>query len=226
MAPVTLRLKEASLEAPLEAGCITPDGFLTKSQSEIGALPVSYGGVERRLADFFEVEGERAEEVLVEGDLSRVQGIGQGMSWGRIIIRGSVGGHVGAFMRGGIILVEGSAGHEAGAAMQRGLLVVTGDVQDFAGAQMRAGTILVFGRAGLQTGRGMKGGTIVAFHPVELLPTFEYNCTYAPIFLRVFFKALRRLGVEVKPEYYSGLYQRYHGDLADLGKGEILIIEA
>jgi formylmethanofuran dehydrogenase subunit C len=60
-------------------------------------------------------------------------------------------------------------------------------------------------------------------HPVELLPTFAYDCIYAPVFLRILFKRLKRLGVQPTPQQANGLYRQYHGDLAEIGKGEILI---
>lgn len=68
----------------------------------------------------------------------------------------------------------------------------------------------------------MQKGTIVCLQPIDLLPTFAYDCTYAPVFLRMLFKGLKQLGVE-SPAAANGLVRRYHGDLADVGKGEILI---
>jgi len=69
----------------------------------------------------------------------------------------------------------------------------------------------------------MQKGTIVCMHPVELLPTFAYDCTYEPVFLRILFKGLKRLGVEMTAQQADGAYRRYHGDLAEIGKGEILV---
>lgn len=268
MPPVILRLKEPLTGVPLEAESISPDLFAERSREEIEALPVAFGNEAHRLADFFQVEGERSEEIMVEGSLERVKWIGSGMTRGRIVIRGDVGMHAGSYMkggeiliegsagdflgvemegglirvkgnaghragaayrgskygmRGGIILIEGNVGHEVGAYMRRGLIVIKGNAEDFLGARMAAGTICLFGQAGLRTGGGMQKGTIVCMHPVELLPTFAYDCTYAPVFLRILFKGLRHLGVQATPEQAFGLYRRHHGDLADVGKGEILI---
>lgn len=267
MPPVILRVKEAPTTIPLEAESISPDLFADRGREEIEALPVQLGNEPHRLGDFFEVEGERSDEITVEGSIGRVKWVGSGMTRGRIVIHGDVGMHVGAYMRGGEILVEGDAnsflgvemegglirvkgnvghragaayrgskygmrggiivvdgnvGHEVGAYMRRGLIVIKGNAEDFLGARMAAGTICLFGQAGLRTGGGMQKGTILCMHPVELLPTFAYDCTYSPVFLRILFKGLRQLGVQPLPPA-NGAYRRYHGDLAETGKGEILI---
>ena len=268
MPPVILRVKEAPTGVPLEAESISPDLFADRSREEIEALPVALGNESHRLGDFFQVEGERSDQIEVDGSIPRVKWVGSGMTRGRVVIRGDVGMHVGSYMRGGeilvegnaadflgvemeaglirvrgnaghragaayrgskfgmrggIILIEGDVGHEVGAYMRRGLVVIKGNAEDFLGARMAAGTICLFGQAGLRTGGGMQKGMIVCMHPVELLPTFAYDCSYAPVFLRILFKGLKRLGVQPTPQQANGLYRRYHGDLAEIGKGEILI---
>jgi formylmethanofuran dehydrogenase subunit C len=268
MAAVILRARVQITGVPLEAESISPDLFLGRSAAEIEALPVAYGNETRRLGEFFQVEGERSDEIEIAGSIARVKWVGSGMTRGRVVVHGDVGMHAGAYMRGGelvvegnageflgvemegglirvkgnaghragaayrgskfgmkggVIVIEGNAGHEVGAYMRRGIIVVKGDAEDFLGARMAAGTICLFGRAGLRTGGGMQRGTIVCLTPVELLPTFAYDCTYAPVFLDILFKGLRRLGIDMPPERSAGLYRRYHGDLAESGKGEILI---
>ncbi len=170
----------------------------------------------------------RGGEIVVEGNADSFLGVE--MEGGLIRVMGNAGHRIGAAyrgskygMRGGVIVVEGSVGYEVGAYMRRGLIVIRGNAEDFLGARMAAGTICLFGRAGLRTGGGMQKGTIVCMQPVELLPTFAYDCTYAPVFLRILFKGLKRLGVKPTPQQANGVYRRYHGDLAEVGKGEILI---
>lgn len=267
MPPVVLCMKEAPTSIPLEAESISPDLFVQRSQAEIEAMPVALGNETLRLGDFFKVEGERSDEIVLEGCTGRVKWIGSGMTRGQIVVHGDVGMHAGSYMRGGEILVEGNAddflgvemqsglirvkgnarhrvgaayrgskygmqggtilvdgnvGHEVGAYMRRGLIVIKGNAEDFLGAMMMTGTICLFGQAGIRTGGGMQKGTIICMRPVDLLPTFAYDCTYAPVFLRILFKELKQLGVEC-PTQADGLVRRYHGDLADVGKGEILI---
>jgi hypothetical protein len=68
-----------------------------------------------------------------------------------------------------------------------------------------------------------KRGSIVALGPVTVPSTYRYACTYQPPHLRVTLTRLRtRYALPVGQRHLTGLYRRYSGDLADLGKGEIL----
>lgn len=166
--------------------------------------------------------------IEVTGDAS--DWVGAEMAGGVINIRGSAGGQVGAAYRGspwgmnrGTILVDGSAGIEVGMRMKRGLIAVGGAVRDFAGLQMKGGTIFLMGGAEIRTGAWMARGTVVSATPVDFLPTFAYACTYRPAFLRIYLKQLRALGFSVPPGMEEGPYERYSGDSAVEGKGEILV---
>jgi formylmethanofuran dehydrogenase subunit C len=152
------------------------------------------------------------------------------MSGGLIHVRGNAGGQVGAAYRGslsgmndGIIVVNGSAGLEVGMRMKRGTIVVGGPVRDFAGLQMKGGTIVLQSGAELRTGAWMNRGTIVSLKPIPLLPTFSYAATYNPAFLRLYAKRLATLGCTIPYDDRDGAYQRYTGDAAVPGKGEILV---
>jgi formylmethanofuran dehydrogenase subunit C len=156
--------------------------------------------------------------------------VGAEMTAGLIHVRGNAGGQIGAAyrgspsgMQGGTILIEGSAGIEVGMRMKRGIIAVRGSVRDFAGLQMKGGTIVLMGGAELRTGAWMTRGTIVALKPVPLLPTFAYACTYHPTFLRLYAKPLGTLGFSLPVGDQDGTYQRYTGDAAVPGKGEILV---
>lgn len=155
--------------------------------------------------------------------------VGGEMTGGLIHIRGNAGGQVGAAYRGslggmnrGTILVEGSAGLEVGMRMKRGLIAVRGPVRDFAGLQMKGGTLVLMGGAEIRTGAWMTRGTIVCLTPVRLLPTFAACCTYDPAFLRLYARHLARLGFPIPWNPEDGTYQRYMGDTAAMGKGELL----
>jgi hypothetical protein len=69
----------------------------------------------------------------------------------------------------------------------------------------------------------MNRGTIVSLKPIPLLPTFAYAATYTPEFLRLYAKHLATLGIALPYDEGDGAYQRYTGDAAVPGKGEILI---
>lgn len=269
MSAVTLALRD-SPAVPLEAPCVRPDAFASLSASEISRLPVWHGNQHGRLGDWFDVVGERADDVRVTGATAKVKRLGEQMAGGRLVIEGDAGMHAGARMAGGHLRIEGAAGDWAGAEMRGGVLdvrgnagaqaggayagsrwgmsggvlTIHGEAGDFLGHVMRrgliaaargageyigagliAGTIIAFGDLGRRPGAGMKRGSIVAHGDVELLPTYRYACTYRPPFLPLYLRALvHRHGLPIDDRYLGeGLYARYGGDFAELGRGEILV---
>jgi formylmethanofuran dehydrogenase subunit C len=262
-----LTLKEPPV-VPLEAEVLSPDAMADLTDDAIRALPVFLGKRQRRLDDFFSIEGAPSDELEIHGDATKVKWIGKRMTRGRITIVGNAGMHLGAYMKGGTIdvsgnvsdwlgaemsggliriagnaggqvgaayrgslsgmtdgtiLIGGSAGLEVGMRMKRGTIVVGGMVRDFAGLQMKGGTIVLLSGAELRTGAWMVRGTIISLKPIPLLPTFSYASTYNPTFLRLYAKHLETLGVTIPVDERDGAYQRYTGDAAVPGKGEILI---
>lgn len=170
-------------------------------------------------------------EIVVEGDGG--DWVGAEMAGGRIVIKGNAGHMVGSAsrgspvgVRGGEIIIFGNAGNEAGNGMRRGLITIGGDAGDFAGVSMLAGTIIVLGSLGWRAGAGMRRGSIVSMHPVELLPTFSYACTYAPLFLRLLLRHLRRLGLAIADSQVNGRYRRWCGDAIELNRGEVLLLDS
>lgn len=247
-AAITLSLA-ARPEHTLLADCIAADRLAGLTTTEIAALPVLDGGRVATLGDFFQVRGERASVVRIEGDLARVEGLGArmaggeltiegsvgrdlgiGLAGGRIDVRGAAGDNAGGAgpgaargMTGGEIVIRGNAGAEAGARMRRGLVVVTGAAGAGAGKGMIAGTVVLFGGAGAGTGRFLKRGSIITFGDVERPATFRYACTYRPPHVALLLRHLRsRYGLDVAEHHITGRYERYAGDLAEVGKGEIL----
>ncbi len=190
-------------------------------------------------------------KLIVEGDVG--MHLGAGMSGGEIEVMGSAGDWVGPEMSGGRIRIKKNAGHmvgsafrgqstgitggeifiygsaknEIGSAMRRGLIVVGGDAGDFTGVNMLAGSIIVLGELGIRTGAGMKRGTIVSLQDAPILPSFEYSCTYHPLFLRLYFRKLREHGFrrKIQDKHLNGKFKRYCGDGIELNRGEILLFE-
>jgi formylmethanofuran dehydrogenase subunit C len=245
---VTLKLR-APLEHRLEADAIVPDRFATLDARAIAGLPVWYGGRGAALGDFFTVTGERSDRVLMQGDLAQASGLGAGMRGGELVIEGAAGRDAGAAMAGGVIeirgaagdntggalpgasrgmtggeiVIRGAAGSDTGARMRRGLIAVTGDAGQGTGRGMIAGTVVLFGAAGAATGRWIKRGSIVSLGPVARPATFRFACTYRPPHVRLLLRYLAsRHGLPVTESQIAGRYHRYSGDLAELGKGEIL----
>ncbi len=153
---------------PIEADSITPDLFVGRKRSEIESLPAFYGRRKVSIGDLFEVDGERSDKIVIQGDLQHVKKIGQGMSRGRIEVRGDVGPHLGAYMRGGEITARGNAGDWAGAHMQGGRIWIHGNAGHHVGAAypgekrgVNRGVIIVNGNAGSELGAVMRRGLIV-----------------------------------------------------------------
>jgi formylmethanofuran dehydrogenase subunit C len=164
-----LHLKyKGSTTIPVEAECITPDNLAGKSAGEIAALAVQHGNSSAPLGEFFTVEGDAEDRIiLIEGDCSRIKWIGSGMRTGQITIRGDAGMHLGAEMIGGEIRIEGNAGDWVGAEMRGGRIHVSGNAGHLVGAcyrgsrvGMRGGVILVNGKAGNEIGNTMRRGLI------------------------------------------------------------------
>jgi formylmethanofuran dehydrogenase subunit C len=159
--------------------------------------------------------------------------LGAGMSGGIIRLYGQAGDYVGSSpvprrpaMRGGIIYICGQAGAHVGVNMRRGLILVTGDCGDFLGGEMLGGTIIGCGQVGSQPGGNMVRGTIILQNKPALLPTFNYCCTYSPLFLALLRKYLDAWAVPVPSFLRGSKFMRFLGDNNELGKGEILIPDA
>jgi len=168
-----LTLKERP-HVPLEAEALTPDVIAPLSRDEVRALPVVLGKRQRRLDDFFEVEGAGSEELELRGDCGRVKWIGRGMTRGRVRVLGNAGMHLGAYMKGGEIEVEGDASDWVGGEMAGGVIRVRGSAGGQVGAAyrgstsgMKGGTILVEGAAGIELGMRMRRGVIAVRGPVK-----------------------------------------------------------
>src|SRR3990172_8809572 len=90
----------------LMAEVISPDVFAGKNLSEIKGLPVFEGRLEKKLEDFFEATGESGStaaetRIVIDGDVDRTKRIAQGMTAGEVIVKGSVGMHLGSRVKGG-----------------------------------------------------------------------------------------------------------------------------
>lgn len=93
---------------------------------------------------------------------------------------------------------------------------------------MIAGTIVAGGRIGSALGVGMKRGTLVLASGGEeaegaISPTFAFAGRMRFPFLTLYAKRLAEWGFAVPPAMFSGAFNRYNGDLANGGQGEILV---
>ncbi|HOJ97536.1 MAG TPA: formylmethanofuran dehydrogenase subunit C [Methanospirillum sp.] len=245
MMQVTLTMKpRAKPFLPIEAEMIIPMNFIGNRE-----LFVWEGNKKRRLEEVFTVRKEgnvNSPEnivVILRGDTSRVKRVGEYMSSGTIIIEGDIGMHCGNFMRGGNIVIHGNADGWLGREMRAGSILCHGNAGDycgsgyrgekrgmrggkievmgnagdylgeyltggeihvhgnagmFAGAEMRGGMLIIDGDVRIPAANMSKGTCIVGGTVIDMLPTFE------------------RIGEK------EGMVV-YHGDIANKGKGELMV---
>jgi formylmethanofuran dehydrogenase subunit C len=202
------------------------------------------------LGDLFSIEGQPAGRIEFTGDLGLADRLGAALQAGEVLVRGNVGREAGLAMAGGILdidgdagpragaapigykrgmlggemIVRGSAGPEAGALMRRGLLVIGRTAGNLTGRGMIAGSVIVLGAAGPDTGLWSKRGSVVVLGKIKPPETYAYACTYQPIHLRLMLSRLRhKYRLPIQRKHFTGFYHRYSGDVAELGKGEILV---
>ena len=267
---LTLRPTGPDPRYAVEAEVLTVDRLAGLSAAALARLPIVVGNRAEPLGDLFRVEGDGAEEIVVEGDLSRFALVGAGQTRGTLRVLGPVGPGAGSGLAGGALLIEGDAGERAGEGMRggvlriggaagallgaprpgerrgidRGVILVEGRAGPMAGYRMRRGTVAVLGEAGEGAGTGMIGGTmilaagagggagalmtrgtIVLGRPQEPLPTFRPSGRGTFSFLRPYRDALAAAGAAGAVLSLAGGHERYVGDLAAGGLGEILIAE-
>jgi len=156
-------------DVPIEAACISPDVFKGKDTAEIANLPVTEGNRPLKLCSLFEITEDNAETptITINGDVSKVKRIGQGMKTGEIVINGDVGMHTGEKMLGGKITINGNAGSWTGSEMKGGTIEIHGDAGDYVASPyrgsstgMKGGLITVDGQVGSDVGCYLHGGVM------------------------------------------------------------------
>ncbi|NLW76700.1 MAG: formylmethanofuran dehydrogenase subunit C [Methanomicrobiales archaeon] len=245
MMQVTLTMKSrAKPFIPIEAEMIIPMNFIGNRE-----LFVWEGNKKRRLEDIFTVRKEgnvnSPENIVVvlRGDTSRVKRVGEYMSSGTITIEGDIGMHCGNFMRGGNIAIHGNADGWLGREMRAGSIVCHGNAGDYCGSGyrgekrgMRGGKIEVFGNAGDYLGEYLTGGEIHVHGNAGMFAGAEMrggsliidgevwipgaNMAKGTLVIRG--KVYDMLPSFEKIEEKEGMMV-YHGDVANKGKGEMII---
>lgn len=154
-----------------------------------------------------------------------------GMSNGLIHIYGNVGDFLGAAiigerkgMRGGAVIVKGNAGDRVGDQMRRGLILVEGNVGDYCASRMIAGTIGILGSLGKYTAYGMRRGTLLLLAQPTFHATIQDCGMHTLPYLNLLLNSFKLFGTPFN-QLTSKRVQRFVGDLAANGNGEILIIQ-
>jgi len=153
-----------------------------------------------------------------------------GMKGGLLEVRGATGAFLAAplagemaGMRGGLVIVRGRAGERAGDRMRRGTIVIEGEAGAYAGSRMIAGSLLIAKKAGPLPGYLMKRGSIVLGAGCEALsPTFV-DCGYHELLAMRLWAGILHPHSKKAATLLRRPLQRLAGDMAVLGKGEILM---
>jgi formylmethanofuran dehydrogenase subunit C len=186
------------------------------------------------------VEGEVGVEAgrLMSGGQLTIRGdagpfAGSGMKGGTLDIEGDAGERLGGplsgetvGMAGGLLHVRGDAGPRAGDRLRRGCILIEGRAGAYAGSRMIAGTLAIGGEAGELPGYLMGRGTIMLGRGATLFsPTFgdcgEHDLVAARLLADYVVQASGKLA-----RLFRRPLRRLAGDLAALGKGEILLPRA
>jgi formylmethanofuran dehydrogenase subunit C len=106
--------------------------------------------------------------------------------------------------------------------MRRGIIVIEKAAGEYAGSRMIAGTLLVLGATGQLPGYLMRRGTLFLARKPALSPTFLPCGAFEFGFTRIFADRLKAES-RAAARLLRGSFERYAGDMAVLGKGEILV---
>jgi len=186
--------------------------------------------------------------ITVEGDAGAY--CGMGMKAGSITVLGNVGlfaacemkkgqltvhGNAGDFlggalpgnkmgMKGGVVLIKGNVGERAGDHLRRGVILIEGNAGDYCGSRMTAGTIAVMGKVGNHLGYAMRRGTLLLWQPAKIPAMFNDCGTHTLAFLPLLFASFKGLDSKFADKASAfNRVQRYGGDMAEMGRGEILL---
>jgi formylmethanofuran dehydrogenase subunit C len=170
----------------------------------------------------------RSGEIAVHGNVGIFAA--SGLAGGFMHVHGNAGDFLAAAipgdrkgMKGGTVIVSGNAGDRVGDQMRRGLLLIEGNAGDYCASRMLAGTIGVLGQVGTYAGYGMRRGTLLLTHLPALHATIQDCGTHTLPFLSLMFKSFAQLPSKFA-QINKNRVQRYAGDLANDGRGEILVL--
>lgn len=156
--------------------------------------------------------------------------LASGMSGGLIHVKGNAGDNLGGIiagdrfgMVGGIVVVEGDIGARAGEKMRRGTVIVRGKTGEGAGTRMIGGTIWAEGGFGPGPGYMMRRGTLIGSRVERLLPTFSDCGKHDLVIVRILNRYLKDTLGDLAPKPMPLFVQKIAGDMAVIGRGEILL---
>ena len=205
MTALTFTLKQNPANK-VDCSRLTPNNMAGLSLTQIENLGLSFTKNSPKVADYFEVSGSDSDNIIFKNPSTQLDFIGHKMAHGSIICQGNVGDRVGDQMRRGLILIDGDAG-------------------DYCGSRMVAGTIGVYRSVGKYVGFGMKRGTILLNKSADFHATIQDCGAHNLPFLALLFQSFKTLPTKFN-QLKNQRVQRYVGDLACNGNGEILVLYA
>jgi len=221
MTALTFTLK-ANAALQIDCRLLTPNNLADLTIAEIENLNLLHTKNSAKIGDYFDVSGSDINHIIFKNSNQQLDFIGHKMTLGQITIEGDCGNFLGSQMRGGRIICHGNANDRVGDQMRRGLILIDGNANEYCGSRMIAGTIGVYGNVGRYVGFAMKRGTILLTKTPQLHATFQDCGTHTLPFLALLFKSFKAITTEFN-SINSLRAQRYAGDIACNGNGEILV---
>jgi formylmethanofuran dehydrogenase subunit C len=221
MAALTFTLNKTAVQQ-VDCSGLTPNALEGKSLIQIQNLALFNT---HKVTDYFDVSGDDTNRIVFKNANQALANIGHHMTKGLITIEGDCGDFLGNELQGGTIVCKGNAGDRVGNQMRRGMILVEGDVGDYCASTMKAGTIGVLGSTGARLGFGMKRGTLLlAQAPVTQATWLDCGLHTLP-FLKLMFKSFALFDTEFA-KLDNARVRRWMGDVAGMGKAEILVLQS
>ena len=129
-------------------------------------------------------------------------------------------------MQNGFVRIDGDAEEGLAHGMRRGMIVVSGRARGETCAAMRGGTVLLLNGTDEpeQLARGLSRGTVILPKGAGVPSGFSGAAILDYTFLRLLFLELEQRGEKLPLCWLGGVFTRYRGDAAGLGKGEIFVL--
>ena len=192
MTVLTIRKKPVA-NTRMNLGGIVPSRLAGLSSQEIAQIRISLDSKPVPLGDWWEVDVDGSDRLVIDGDCSHCDCIGgnmdggilqvsgsagdllaEGMKAGRLTVLGDAGRFAGSGLRGVEVLIHGNAGEYAAGAkpgnstgMRGGRLVIHGNCDRWLAARMRRGTAIVLGDVAGGAASRMIAGTLVLAADVQ-----------------------------------------------------------
>lgn len=152
------------------------------------------------------------------------------LSGGLVTVKGNAGDFAGGTrpgerfgLVGGIVLIDGNVGERCGERMRRGIIIARGSIGAAAGSRMVGGTVWTEKGFGAGPGPMLRRGTLIGPGVERMLPSFADCGRHDLNILKIMNKYVADTLGALAPTPLPVKVRRYAGDLATLGKGEILL---